>query len=193
MPGECVRAAPDQDDFCHSHAALRLLFARRPAAAGLSRCGAWPEAAVSRSLSSPRSGRGRPPGQRRARACRGQRSSQSARGVSGVAGGGAVGRCHVPHHAQRKEQRTRRVMRMRIVIDRQLCKGHAVCMSEAPEVFSVSTMGTLTLLKASPSEAERLGSRQRSSIARPARSRSSREMARNSPFARAISVYREAT
>ena len=33
----------------------------------------------------------------------------------------------------------------RIVVDRDLCQGHGVCESEAPEVFSVSKKGDLTL------------------------------------------------
>jgi ferredoxin len=35
---------------------------------------------------------------------------------------------------------------IRIVVDRGLCKGHGVCMGEAPEVFDVSEDGKLTLL-----------------------------------------------
>ena len=35
---------------------------------------------------------------------------------------------------------------IRIVVDRGLCKGHGVCMGEAPEVFEVSEDGKLTLL-----------------------------------------------
>jgi sterol 14-demethylase len=39
---------------------------------------------------------------------------------------------------------------MRIVVDFGLCKGHGVCMEEAPTVFQVSRDGTLTLLIAEP-------------------------------------------
>jgi ferredoxin len=39
---------------------------------------------------------------------------------------------------------------MRIVVDRQLCKGHGVCMEEAPLVFQVSRDGKLTVLNEEP-------------------------------------------
>lgn len=39
---------------------------------------------------------------------------------------------------------------MRIVVDRQLCQGHGVCMGEAPEVFEVSRDGKLTILQPEP-------------------------------------------
>jgi ferredoxin len=35
---------------------------------------------------------------------------------------------------------------MRITVDRDLCQGHGVCESEAPDVFSVSKKGVLTIL-----------------------------------------------
>ena len=41
---------------------------------------------------------------------------------------------------------------MRIVVDRDLCQGHAVCESEAPEVFSVPKDGTVEVLDPSPAE-----------------------------------------
>ncbi len=41
---------------------------------------------------------------------------------------------------------------MRIVVDRDLCQGHAACEGEAPEVFSVSTKGELTVLVPAPPE-----------------------------------------
>jgi|HubBroStandDraft_2_1064218.scaffolds.fasta_scaffold631568_2 ferredoxin len=44
---------------------------------------------------------------------------------------------------------------MRVTIDEGLCKGHAVCMGEAPEVFKVSRSGELTLLLENPPEAMR--------------------------------------
>lgn len=44
---------------------------------------------------------------------------------------------------------------LRIVVDRDLCQGHGVCESEAPEVFSVSKDAVLTVLQESAPEAER--------------------------------------
>jgi ferredoxin len=41
---------------------------------------------------------------------------------------------------------------MRIVVDFGLCKGHAVCMGEAPAVFQVSRSGELTVLLENPPE-----------------------------------------
>ncbi len=38
----------------------------------------------------------------------------------------------------------------RIVVDRDLCQGHAVCQSEAPDVFQVSKAGELTILDHRP-------------------------------------------
>jgi len=40
----------------------------------------------------------------------------------------------------------------RVEVDRDLCQGHAVCEGEAPEVFSVSKKGDLTVLDARPPE-----------------------------------------
>jgi ferredoxin len=39
---------------------------------------------------------------------------------------------------------------VRVVVDRDLCQGHGVCESEAPEVFSVSPKGELTVIDESP-------------------------------------------
>jgi ferredoxin len=39
---------------------------------------------------------------------------------------------------------------MRIIVDRQLCKGHGVCMSEAPTVFEVTRGGKMTILLEEP-------------------------------------------
>jgi ferredoxin len=39
---------------------------------------------------------------------------------------------------------------VRIVVDYDLCQGHQVCMSEAPEVFSVPADGQVQLLQESP-------------------------------------------
>jgi ferredoxin len=44
---------------------------------------------------------------------------------------------------------------VRIVVDRDLCQGHAACEGEAPEVFSVSKKGELTVLLPSPPEEQR--------------------------------------
>jgi sterol 14-demethylase len=41
---------------------------------------------------------------------------------------------------------------MRIVVDRDLCQGHGVCESEAPEIFSVSKKGVLTVIDENPAE-----------------------------------------
>ncbi len=41
---------------------------------------------------------------------------------------------------------------MRIVVDRDLCQGHAACEGEAPEVFSVSKQGELTIVQPEPPE-----------------------------------------
>ena len=41
-------------------------------------------------------------------------------------------------------------MGFRIVVDRDLCQGHAVCESEAAEVFTVSKNGDLTVTEERP-------------------------------------------
>ena len=41
------------------------------------------------------------------------------------------------------------------MVDRDLCQGHGVCESEAPEVFSVSKDAVLTVLQESPPDSER--------------------------------------
>jgi len=38
-----------------------------------------------------------------------------------------------------------------IKIDRELCQGHATCMTEAPEIFQVDEAGTVTVLQENPS------------------------------------------
>lgn len=38
----------------------------------------------------------------------------------------------------------------RIIIDRELCQGHATCMAEAPELFKVDAAGNLTVLQENP-------------------------------------------
>jgi ferredoxin len=44
---------------------------------------------------------------------------------------------------------------MRIVVDHDLCQGHAACEGEAPEVFAVSKKGELTVLMPRPPEEQR--------------------------------------
>ena len=46
-------------------------------------------------------------------------------------------------------------MTWRIVVDRDLCQGHGVCESEAPDVFSVSKDGVLTVLDETPGDDQR--------------------------------------
>lgn len=41
---------------------------------------------------------------------------------------------------------------MRIIVDFDLCQGHANCMGEAPEVFQVDDQGYLTVLQEEPPE-----------------------------------------
>ncbi len=45
--------------------------------------------------------------------------------------------------------------RVRVVVDRDLCQGHAACEGEAPEVFAVSKKGELTILQPQPPESQR--------------------------------------
>ncbi len=47
----------------------------------------------------------------------------------------------------------------RIVVDRDLCQGHGVCESEAPDVFEVSKDGVLTVLDESPPDRRPQGRR----------------------------------
>jgi sterol 14-demethylase len=44
---------------------------------------------------------------------------------------------------------------VRIVVDRDLCQGHAACEAEAPELFAVSKKGVMTVLDQTPPEARR--------------------------------------
>ena len=44
---------------------------------------------------------------------------------------------------------------MRIVVDRDLCQGHGVCESEAPEVFAVPKSGQVDVRSETPPEALR--------------------------------------
>jgi len=41
---------------------------------------------------------------------------------------------------------------VRIVVDRDLCQGHGVCESEAPEVFAVPKSGQVDIRDETPSE-----------------------------------------
>ncbi len=43
----------------------------------------------------------------------------------------------------------------RIVVDRDLCQGHGVCESEAPDVFEVSKERTVVVLDETPGDAQR--------------------------------------
>ena len=43
----------------------------------------------------------------------------------------------------------------RIVVDRDLCQGHGVCESEAPEAFSVSKDAVLTVVDHAPADSQR--------------------------------------
>jgi sterol 14-demethylase len=44
---------------------------------------------------------------------------------------------------------------VKVIVDRDLCQGHGVCENEAPEVFSVSKQGVLTIVDESPPESSR--------------------------------------
>jgi ferredoxin len=44
---------------------------------------------------------------------------------------------------------------VRIAVDRDLCQGHGVCESEAPEVFAVPKQGQVDLKDVTPPEALR--------------------------------------
>ena len=44
---------------------------------------------------------------------------------------------------------------MRVWVDLDLCQGHGVCMSEAPEVFRVEDGGSVEVLQVEPPEALR--------------------------------------
>jgi sterol 14-demethylase len=46
-------------------------------------------------------------------------------------------------------------MGWRVVVDADLCQGHGVCEAEAPEVFSVSKQGELTIGVERPDDAQR--------------------------------------
>ena len=46
-------------------------------------------------------------------------------------------------------------MTWRVVVDRDLCQGHGVCESEAPEIFEVSKAGVLTVLVETPPDDQR--------------------------------------
>jgi len=46
-------------------------------------------------------------------------------------------------------------MAWRVVVDRDLCQGHGVCESEAPDIFEVSKQGDLSVLDDRPGDAHR--------------------------------------
>jgi sterol 14-demethylase len=62
----------------------------------------------------------------------------------------AAGRSSVSGEASRPAPD---VGKFRVEVDWDLCKGHANCMSEAPEIFHVDEQGRLTLLQDEPDEA----------------------------------------
>lgn len=49
-------------------------------------------------------------------------------------------------------ENTRPANTFRVVVDRELCKGHGTCMGEAPEIFHVDESGKLTVLDEMPSK-----------------------------------------
>ena len=59
-----------------------------------------------------------------------------------------------PFHQSEEDTETR-PKQLRVVVDRGLCQGHAVCMMESPEHFSVSDDGVLSIVKEIVSDAER--------------------------------------
>ncbi len=46
-------------------------------------------------------------------------------------------------------------MTWRILVDRDLCQGHGVCESEAPELFAVAKAGDLAVLHERPPDDQR--------------------------------------
>ncbi len=59
-------------------------------------------------------------------------------------------------------------MGFRIVVDRDLCQGHGVCESEAPDVFAVPKHGNVEVLRRDPArERSALPSNGRGSTAPP--------------------------
>ncbi len=44
---------------------------------------------------------------------------------------------------------------MKVIVDRDRCQGHGVCENEAPDVFSVSKQGVLTIVDEAPPESLR--------------------------------------
>jgi len=46
-------------------------------------------------------------------------------------------------------------MTLRIVVDMDLCQGHGVCESEAPELFEVDADRKVVVLAAAPDESQR--------------------------------------
>ena len=66
----------------------------------------------------------------------------------------ASGRANRPSDGENARQ-TGRGRGWRIVVDRDLCQGHAVCQSEAPDVFEVSKTGELTILDDRPPDTRR--------------------------------------
>lgn len=76
-----------------------------------------------------------------------RRAASSFRSQYGQAGApvSAAGGCPVQH-----AKPVAPAEHFRIVVDRQLCQGHAMCMGEAPDLFRVDETGELHLLQESP-------------------------------------------
>jgi ferredoxin len=55
---------------------------------------------------------------------------------------------------------------MRVVVDLDLCQGHAVCQGEAPEIFRVSTAGPVCARRGDPRAAARGAARSAEAAAR---------------------------
>ncbi len=65
----------------------------------------------------------------------------------------AAGGC--PMHASSSAQPPAAGTRLRVVVDRELCQGHAMCTGEAPSHFRIDAAGILQLLREDVTEAER--------------------------------------
>lgn len=77
------------------------------------------------------------------------------RPVGGSPGGGSPGGEDVTGAARAGGGPGRAPGGFRVVVDRDLCQGHAACESEAPGIFSVSRKGELTVLDETPPAARR--------------------------------------
>jgi sterol 14-demethylase len=68
--------------------------------------------------------------------------------VHASSNGAAAGGC--PFHAGDGAEAATAPRAMRLVVDRDLCQGHAVCVGEAPELFRIGDDGKTTLLVERP-------------------------------------------